>query len=475
MSGPKSFKINKKTLILLLISLCVSGISLHSFSQEDVKDEEKTRKDSLSKKQIKKREFKFIQFAEKGKSDSVFYFLDQGTDINARTWDNYTALIFAAQNGHLQTVKILLYNGAEPNLKSDSKECAIVSAAKFNHIAIVDILLQYGANIDSQDGNKTTALIYASAFDEFELVDLLLFYGADPNIKGKNDETALNIATAEGYYSIVKLLLEHSADPKIPDKGKNTPLYNAARNADLELTGLLIDNNANINAINTRGYSPLDAAIINNDSLMVSILLEKGADPFHKIDKNRNTLTLAKQYTKGVGITKMLRAKNVKRIRTPYIEYTPITIINSFNIHDFMTGVSIGLHEGRYNMEINTGYLLNPWEKTILVERGNSVYYQLRERRHMFYVNFEKHFRLSNSFYGNEIGIITGIKEYFLFGKYQGLEERPKKSFFMSPGLGFYYRHKLINTFVKYEYLDLQKVRISPHRIILGISFLINK
>lgn len=456
---------------IFLISLCLFALNTLLFAQE----EEKLKQDTLTDSQKNKREFRFIQQAEMGRDDSVLFLLDQGTDINARTWDNYTALIFASQNGHLQTVRILLLNGAKPDLRSDSKKSALVSAARFGHTSIIEQLLVNGANINIRDVNNATALMYSSAFDDFNTTELLLFYEADTDLRGKNGETALFTATADANYSIAKLLLEYEANPDIPDNDKNTPSHIATGNADLEILGLLIESGADINKINNRGYSPLDAAIMNDDSLMVSILLENGADPLHKVSRNINTMTLAEQHTRGKDIINILSAHNVKRLRSPYIEYYSVSLTNSWNFTDYMSGIEFGFHEARYNFGIQTGYCLNPWEKTILLDRGNSVYYQVRERRHMIFAGIEKYIRLHKSINMKETGISIGVKEYYSFGNYQGLKEDPEEMFLFSPSVGIYYRWSNADLFIKYEYLEMNKNKISPHRINVGASFFIRK
>ncbi len=425
------------TIRILLLSICIFMFN----STLNAQEEGKIKQDTLSKKQKKEREFSFIQMSEIGNNDSVLYLLDLGTDVNARTWDNFTGLIFASQKGNLQTVKILLLNGAKPNLKSDNKESALISAVRYGHNNIVQELLENEADVNIRDEYKATALMYSSAFDDFNTTSLLLFYMADTDLRGKNQETALFSAVAESNYSIVKLLIEYNSDTNIPDEKKNTPAFIAACNADLEILGLLIESGTDLNAQNKKGYSPLDAAIMNDDSTMVSILLENGADPFHMLSRNINTITIAEQYTQGKDIINMLKARDVKKLRSPYIGHFSISLYNNWNINDYMSGIKFGLHEARYNFEIQTGYSLNPWEKTILLDRGNSVYYQVRESRHMIFAGIEKNFRIHKSFNLVETGISVGVKEYFSFENYKGLKEDPENRFLFSPSMREMCRH----------------------------------
>jgi ankyrin repeat protein len=55
--------------------------------------------------------------AFRGHTDTVQTLLGKGADINAKSNNNVTALIFAVSEGHISTVKALLAKGADINVK----------------------------------------------------------------------------------------------------------------------------------------------------------------------------------------------------------------------------------------------------------------------------------------------------------------------------------------------------------------------
>ena len=52
-------------------------------------------------------------------SQTVAFLIDHGADINAKTAQGYTALIYASRDGFLKTVEHLITNGAEVDAQTD--------------------------------------------------------------------------------------------------------------------------------------------------------------------------------------------------------------------------------------------------------------------------------------------------------------------------------------------------------------------
>jgi uncharacterized protein len=77
--------------------------------------------------------------------------LDEGADVNARDCDGDTALMLAAERGHIELVKVLLKNGADVNAENLNGETALMRAAENDRAAAVKILLAHHANCDAGD------------------------------------------------------------------------------------------------------------------------------------------------------------------------------------------------------------------------------------------------------------------------------------------------------------------------------------
>jgi ankyrin repeat protein len=93
----------------------------------------------------------FLTAAYAGQTDIVGQALKDGESIDA-TDPRYgaTALIFAAQQGHLETVKLLLDNHADMNVLSKLGQTALGQAAFNGHLDVVKLLLEHGAKLDAR-------------------------------------------------------------------------------------------------------------------------------------------------------------------------------------------------------------------------------------------------------------------------------------------------------------------------------------
>jgi len=62
-----------------------------------------------------KQPYNLITVAYQGDVKTGIAQLDEGADVNARDCDGDTALMLAAERGHIELVKVLLKNGADVN------------------------------------------------------------------------------------------------------------------------------------------------------------------------------------------------------------------------------------------------------------------------------------------------------------------------------------------------------------------------
>lgn len=84
-------------------------------------------------------------------------------DVNACNEHGVTALMRAAQNGHVRIVRALLQNGADANIKRNDKFTALALAAFFGHTEVVRTLMEYGADSRAATRNGTSPQMWASA------------------------------------------------------------------------------------------------------------------------------------------------------------------------------------------------------------------------------------------------------------------------------------------------------------------------
>ena len=71
--------------------------------------------------------------------------VEGGVDVNARYSNGNTALIWAADRGHLEVVRFLVENAADVNARGRGHRTALGWAIRDGHAAVVDYLRSVGA------------------------------------------------------------------------------------------------------------------------------------------------------------------------------------------------------------------------------------------------------------------------------------------------------------------------------------------
>ena len=118
------------------------------------------------------------------------------------------ALRKAALNGHTETVKSILKQGVSPNAKSASSgQTALLLAAEEGHVACLEALLDAGADINHSDTDGLTALFCAADAGHLQALELLLERGSRVDGWRCCEDAPLCIATLNGHLACVKALL----------------------------------------------------------------------------------------------------------------------------------------------------------------------------------------------------------------------------------------------------------------------------
>lgn len=214
-----------------------------------------------------------------GRVQDIRLLLGLGVDIEARTQDNHTALLLAAENNQIAALKLLLENSADPNVWAGGYSLIHKAAAGGGGEA-VQYVLGLGFSPSSKSRRGWTPLHTAAKFSHAAVVDLLIRAGADLNpVTEGVQATPLHIAAEKGSATVIAALLSAGADPnpKLADYGW-TPLYYGAEAGNEEIVGLLIRGGADVNACSDDQTRPLHLAATSGNLNVVSSLLTAGAD-----------------------------------------------------------------------------------------------------------------------------------------------------------------------------------------------------
>jgi len=228
-----------------------------------------------------------------GDVSAVRALIKSGADVNQRSGDGSTALLWAAHNSNVEIAGALIAAKAAVDTPNDFGVTPLLEASRNGDAAMVDLLLRAGADPKRTHPEGETPLLSASRAGSVPAVRLLLARGADVNsAEAFQQTTPLMWAAAEGHSDVVDLLLESGADPNRQGRittlatrhnadhptGGFTALMFAARNGDDTMVRRLVARGASINVKNGDDASAAMVAIYNDRFDVAATLIELGSD-----------------------------------------------------------------------------------------------------------------------------------------------------------------------------------------------------
>ena len=134
----------------------------------------------------------FIKAAEEGDLNKVQQLIKAGVDPSSRNINGSTAIMYAAQAGHLDVVKFLVTQpGVDPSFRKKNGMTAFMYAVNSGHFNVVRFLAtQPGFDPSSKD--NFTALMYAAREEHHDIVQFLATQsGVGLSSKSNNGSTTL--------------------------------------------------------------------------------------------------------------------------------------------------------------------------------------------------------------------------------------------------------------------------------------------
>lgn len=150
--------------------------------------------------------------------------LQEGADVNCKTSNGYTLLMFAARKNYEKLVDFLIERKADVNTQNNFGWTAIMFAAETENPKIIEKFIKAGADVNLNTDLGFTVLMKASKSGSVKVVQALLDAGANPNHQDRFGVTALMKALQKGQLDNVKALLESGADPTIENCFDQTAL-----------------------------------------------------------------------------------------------------------------------------------------------------------------------------------------------------------------------------------------------------------
>lgn len=260
-----------------------------------------------------------IQASREGSQQEVDRLLQTiaGGNVDTPDENNWTPLLWAASQGHVDIVRTLLAHAANVNWVSRHNSTALMLAAYQGHSQVVDLLLAYHSPMDLVDKDGDTALMCAAHAGHIQIVQKLIQCGAETSVTNVKGQSATDYASQNGYPAIVRLVensriipasaalliqasragqhadvdrLVQTAGVNVNIVGENnwTPLIWAARQGHSNIARSLLAHGAIVNWLGVHGSSALMFAAEEGHVQVVNVLLENHA-AIDLIDKDGNT------------------------------------------------------------------------------------------------------------------------------------------------------------------------------------------
>jgi uncharacterized protein len=243
-------------------------------------------------------DLRLVEAARNQDEQQIRSLLNQHIDVNVRSEDGSTALLWTAHWNDLATAGLLIRAGADVNAANDFRMTPLSQACTNSSGLMVDLLLQAGANPNTPIATGETPLMTCARTGNQDAVAMLLVHGADVNGKEPSqNQTALMWAAAEEHSKVLQTLIKAKADLRAHTKQGFTALHFAARVGDLESTRILLDAGVDVNIraqpeagsrqesrgvradITFPGSTPLFVATVRGHVPLALFLLDRGADP----------------------------------------------------------------------------------------------------------------------------------------------------------------------------------------------------
>ena len=144
--------------------------------------------------------------------DTVRALIQLGADINIRDNRLDNPFLYAGAEGLLEILNLTIDAGADTTLTNRFGGTALIPAAERGHVEIVQTLLtRSDVNVNHVNNLGWTALLEAIVLSDGgirhqQVVQLLIDHGADINIADKDGVTPLEHAQGRGFKEIERIL-----------------------------------------------------------------------------------------------------------------------------------------------------------------------------------------------------------------------------------------------------------------------------
>lgn len=185
-----------------------------------------------------------------GKYDIVKFILDtKCVDVNISTVHRgMTSLMYAcsySSDQHTRIVELLLEHNADVNAKSKEDDSALLWAAIGGNATVIEMLLDRKASINDINKRGFTALMKASERGNDIAVRCLISHGADKWIVNFSDQDAMKLAWLQGHVDLATNIFMKDSEFDV----MNTPVTSVFCEDELDDLGMIYSSAAHFDSL----------------------------------------------------------------------------------------------------------------------------------------------------------------------------------------------------------------------------------
>jgi len=210
--------------------------------------------------------------AREGSKKAIHFLVQNGAEIDRKSFLGWTPLHLAAHNNHYVSCLILLFYGADRNILDNSRLTPLDEAKKNRNNDLQYLLINSEEIIDEMKNHRE---VFSAVFINDTSRIQQLFESKKLNIDyidSENQFSFLHNAVGQGKTESVRTLLRLGADPDIVAMAGFTPLMVAVYFNHVHLVKILIQAGANKEKQSESGETAYDLAIQSDNPEIIELL-----------------------------------------------------------------------------------------------------------------------------------------------------------------------------------------------------------
>lgn len=409
--------------------------------------------------------------ASRGYPSEIKRLISKGADLNSKTNEGATPLIFAVSNNRLLSVETLLTYDPLLNTYTSSNETALLIAVKNMNFDITEKLIRAGADLELSDRHRATPLHHAALNGYLEIVDLLIYYNASLNSRSVEGTTPLLAAIWAGNTDVADLLIQNGADKELSDNDGFTPFLLASFYGDTLMMDILYKKSADIYTVNNDKYNALTLTILTGNIYATEFLLKIGDKWGNTGIDALNPYSVASKYQRKEVIN-LLKSNNVPGQLKREIDQVAISASSRFTVHDIYTGFNLSFKEPYLDLGFTFGCDTKLWFTKVLIKDGENMFYQYMDKGSVAYAGVFKDFALTGYFNRFNYAFSTSLLAGYSFGnKFKGTLIAPDNKLKVIPAVSFKMTKLNLSFQLGVEYVKTEFYHVGPVWVRAGISY----